>query len=437
MLALDCHARDPELYEQEPINYSAAVPRNGVDLLQKQIAAGELNLGATDRQAVEALLRRLQIPIESQLLVFSRTSFQRERINPNHPRAIYFNDNCYVGWVPGGLIEITTLDSVLGPIFYSFDPAAVQKNAAHCFVRDIDCMRCHGGTFVRGIPGLLARSVFPDEQGDPIMRFGSEVVDLRTAFTNRWGGWYVTGLPGESLHRGNLLFSGKAEKPDQDLKHGANLTDLSDRFDTKKYLFQGTSDIVGLLVFEQQLTIQNALTRASLDTRRMLDYQKNLQAAFKTPATEEPEYDSVKSVFEHSAQDVVDDLLFKDEARLPAGIQGSPAFQKAFLSSALKTGDGKSLKDFDLHGRLFQNRCSYLIYSESFRSLPAPLKRRIYARLGHALRPVDPDPRYAYLDSEERRRILSILRETDPKLSSALDAAMSEVPNRQTAQSGQ
>src|SRR5580765_4586905 len=125
----DCHARDAELYEQDPINYSATVPRDGVDLLQKQIAAGELKLGSTDRQAVEGLLRKLQIPIESQLLVFSRTSFQRDRISPNHPRAIYFNENCYVGWVPGGLIEITTLDPVLGPIFYSFDPAAVQKNA--------------------------------------------------------------------------------------------------------------------------------------------------------------------------------------------------------------------------------------------------------------------------------------------------------------------
>jgi hypothetical protein len=437
MFACHCHARDAELYEQDPINYSAAVPRDGVDSLQKQIAAGELKLGSTDRQAIEALLRRLQIPIESQLLVFSRTSFQRERINPNRPRALYFNDNCYVGWVPGGLIEITTLDPVLGPIFYSFDPAAVQTKAAHCFVRDIDCMRCHGGTFVRGIPGLLARSIFPDEQGDPIMRFGSEVVDLRTAFTNRWGGWYVTGLHGESLHRGNQLFSGKAEKPDQDLKRGANVTDLSDRFDIKKYLFQGTSDIVGLLVFEQQMTIQNSLTRASLDTRRMLDYQKNLQAAFKTPPTEEPEYDSVKSVFEHSAQDVVDDLLFKDEARLPAGLQGSPAFQKAFLSTAVKTSDGRSLKDFDLRGHLFQNRCSYLIYSETFRSLPTPLKRRIYARLGHALRPADPDPRYAYLDREERARVLSIIQETDPKLWSALSTAVSEVRNQQAAQSGQ
>jgi hypothetical protein len=437
MMVLPSHAQEAEIYEQEPFNYSVAAPHDGVDLLQKQIASGELKLGFTDRQAIEALLLRLQIPIDTQLLVFSRTSFQRERINPDRPRAIYFNDNCYVGWVPGGLIELTTIDPVLGPMFYSFNPAAVQTNAVHSFIRDSDCLRCHGGTFVRGIPGLLARSVFPDEQGDPITRLGSEVVDLRTPFTNRWGGWHVTGLHGESLHRGNLLFSGRAEKPEQNFKPSANVTDLSNRFDTKRYPAQGVSDIVALLVFEQQLTIQNTLTRASLNSRRMLDYQKKLQIALKTRVTEELEYDSVKSVFDHTAQDVVDDLLFKDEARLPVGLQGSPDFQKAFLSAATKTKDGKSLKDFDLHGHLFQNRCSYLIYSETFRNLPIPLKQRICARLGRALRSLNPDPRYAYLDKDERERILSILRETDPELGSALAMASSESPNQVTAQSRQ
>jgi hypothetical protein len=376
-LAFHCRAAELELYEQEPFNYSATVPHDGISPLEKQISSGELKLGSTDRVVIERLLRRLQIPVESQLLVFSRTSFQREQIRPEHPRALYFNDHCYVGWVPGRLVEITMLDPVLGPIFYTFAPAAVQTNAARCFIREPDCLRCHGGTFVRGIPGLLARSIFPDEQGNPIMRFGSEVVDLHTPFTNRWGGWYVTGLDNKTLHRGNRLFSSQADTPES-----ANVTHLTDRFDVKQYLAQGSSDIVALLVLEQQLTIQNTLTRASLDSRRMLDYQKKLQLAFKTPVTEE--------------------------------------------LNARKTSDGNSLKDLQLNGHLFRNRCSYLIYSESFRSLPAQLKRRIYARLARALRPSEPDPRYAYLDSDERARILSILRETDSELGSALTGAISE-----------
>jgi hypothetical protein len=130
LLALSCRAADQELYEQEPFNYSAAVPRDGVTLLEKQLSSGELKLGSTEREVIGSLLRRLQIPVESQLLVFSRTSFQREQIRPEHPRALYFNDYCYVGWVPGGLVEIATLDPVLGPIFYTFAPAAAQTNAA-------------------------------------------------------------------------------------------------------------------------------------------------------------------------------------------------------------------------------------------------------------------------------------------------------------------
>ena len=111
------HAREAELYEQEPFNYSAATPRDGMGLLQKQIVSGELKSGATDRKVVEALLRSLKIPSESQLLVFSRTSFQRERIRPEHPRALYFNDQCYVGWVPGGIVEIRRLILCSAPSF--------------------------------------------------------------------------------------------------------------------------------------------------------------------------------------------------------------------------------------------------------------------------------------------------------------------------------
>jgi hypothetical protein len=429
-----CYAREAEPYEQEPINYSAATLQDGMSLLQKQIAGGELKSGEGDRGVVEALLCRLKIPFESQLLVFSRTSFQRERISPAHPRAIYFNDQYYVGWVPGGLVEITTIDPILGPIFYTFDPAVVQSNTANYIVRESDCLRCHGGTFVREIPGLFARSVFADQQGNPIIRFGSEVVDLRTPFTNRWGGWYVTGLHGQSSHRGNLFFSEQHEKPENSLKHGEDAKEISERFNVKPYLAEESSDIIALLIFEQQLTIQNRLTRASLDSRRMLDYQKKLQLAFKTPVTEEPEYDSVKSVLDHTAQDVVDDLLFKGEAELPTGIQGSQAFQKAFLAAAKETTGGKSLKDLDLQGHLFQNRCSYLVYSESFRSLPGALKRRIYARLEHALRAADPDPRYGYIGSEERDRILHILRETDPALWSALNQISSRPSKTDNAQ---
>lgn len=409
-------AQGAEPYEQPPISYSATLPHDALTQLQTRLAAGQLQLTGSGKEIVQRLLRELQIPVESQLLVFSKTSFQRQRIRPDHPRALYFSDTCYVGWVPSGLIELTTVDPQLGPIFYSYDPHADTPK----FVRDNDCLSCHGGNFVRGIPGVFVRSVFTDAQGEPLLRFGSELVDFRTPFTNRWAGWYVTGKHGTTRHRGNVVAQDKNSELVVDLKRGANVTDLSHFFETKAYLAAG-SDIVALLVYEHQLAMQNTLTRASQDCRRMLAYQKNLQHDLKEPVTEELTYDSVKRVFEGAAKDVVNDLLFKDEAPLPEGLEGAAAFQSAFQTGAPRDRAGRALKDFHLRGHLFQNRCSYLIYSESFLALPEPLKRRIYRRLGQALHPTNPDPQYAYLGGEERTRISSILQQTHPEFRQALE----------------
>lgn len=408
-------AQGTESYEQPPVSYSATPPRDALVAVQQRLAAGQLKLTGSGREIVQSLLQELHIPVESQMLVFSKTSLQRQRIRPDHPRALYFSDTCYIGWVPSGLVEVTTIDPQLGPIFYSFDPNADAPK----FVRDNECLSCHGGTFVRGIPGIFVRSVFTDAQGEPLLRFGSEVVDFRTPFTNRWAGWYVTGKHGTALHRGNILAKDKDGELVVDLKRGANVTDLAAFFETKAYLTPH-SDIIALLVYEHQLAMQNTLTRASMDCRRMLAYQKNLQHDLKEPVTEELTYDSVKRVFEGTAKDVVDDLLFKGEAQLPPGLEGSAAFQRAFQAGARRDREGRSLKDFHLRGQLFQNRCSYLIYSDSFLALPEALKRKVYSRLGHALHPTNPDPQYAYLGDEERARISSILRQTHPELRQAL-----------------
>ena len=413
-------ARDPEPYEQSPINYSATQPQDPIARIQARLAAGEVKYGSTDRDLLLALLREFKVPVESQVVVFSKTSLQRHRIRPDHPRAIYFTDNAYIGWVPGGLMEVTTIDPVLGPVFYALDPAAVRANAPRAFVRDGDCLRCHGGTFVRGIPSVFVRSLYTDPEGEPMLRFGSEVVDFRTPFENRWGGWYVTGKHGAALHRGNVLAQEKKDQLVVDFKRGANQTSLSGFFETQDYPANG-SDIIALLVLEHQTTMQNTLTRASVNCRRMLEYQKNLQRDLKEPVSDDLTYDSVKSVFESSAQEITDDCLFKGEAELPAGLEGSPAFQGAFQRSARRAADGHALRDFSLKGHLFANRCSYLIYSESFLQLPAQLKRRVYDRLTRALKATDADPRYAHLGADERARIAGILRATHPELRLVLD----------------
>jgi hypothetical protein len=270
---------------------------------------------------------------------------------------------------------------------------------------------------VREIPAVFARSIPTDRNGQPIFSQGSTVVDDTTPFAERWGGWYVTGSHGPVRHRGNL-FSREADgRLAVDLDHGDNRSDLPALAGAARYLAP-TSDIVALMVFEHQCAVQNALVRAAFQCRRMLRYQQNLQRDLKETVTEAPTYDSAKRVFDSCAQDVLDRLLLKDEAVLPeGGVAGSHEFAEAYGRNAPRTKDGRSLKDLDLKKRLFRWRCSPLIYSPSFRELPAHLKQRILARLRRVLEAPDPEPRYAYLGNEERAGIRAILEETLPAAS--------------------
>ena len=398
-------------YEHAPVSYSATVPRDAIMRLKLRLAKGDVALAGGELQMVQILLTELGVSADTQTLVFSRTSFQRSRIRPDQPRALYFSDSVYVGWVPGGLVEVTAIDPQLGPVFYTMELPGGRRGAPK-IERDADCLRCHGGAFVREIPGVFVRSVFPDTNGDPLLRHGTQLVDDETPFEQRWGGWYVTGYRGATAHRGNafafekgdqLVFAPALKRPDE----------LSAFFDTTAYL-KPTSDVVALLVFEHQMAVQNSLTHAGFAVRRMTTYQHGLQKTFKEPETDEPVYDSVKSVFASSAQDVVDRLLFRHAAPLPSGVTGHPDFVMNFARGAPRSAVGHALKDLQLSGRLFAQRCSYLIYSESFRALPATLKVRILDRLDSALRSRDPKDRYAYLPSDEKQRIRDILIETHP-----------------------
>ncbi|MDO8541837.1 MAG: hypothetical protein Q7S40_15480 [Opitutaceae bacterium] len=398
-------------YEQPPIAYSATAPKDAVVRLQEQIKRGELQFRGSDLDVLQTLLRALDVPAPSQVVVFSKTSLQRGRIRPKNPRAIYFSDTAYVGWVPGGLIEVATIDPQLGPVFYSLDPQAARE-AGPKFHRDTDCLRCHGDMFVRGIPAVFARSLFPTATGEMLLRHGSTVVDDRTPFETRWGGWYVTGYTGKLPHRGNTFAT---EENDQLVFEatGRRPENVRDYFDPKNYPCD-TSDIVALLVIEHQMAMQNSLTRAGLGARKMLAYQKGLQLTFKEPVTDEPAYDSVKSVFASAVEDVLDHLLFREEAALPDGVVGSERFRQTFGEKAPRSSKGHSLKELVLRGHMFANRCSYLIYSPSFRELPPSLKSRILTRLQDVLLNRDRSSRFAYLPADEKQRIYDILRETHP-----------------------
>ena len=135
-------AQNHEPFEDPPINYSTTVPVDAVSRLNAAMAkqAEEIR-GWPARRRLRWLLEQLQVPVESQLLVFGKTSLQRGLISPGNPRALYFSDEAYVGWVPGGAIEITVFDPVLGATFYVLD--AQQPETAPLIARSQECLLCH------------------------------------------------------------------------------------------------------------------------------------------------------------------------------------------------------------------------------------------------------------------------------------------------------
>lgn len=418
-----------QAFEREPISYSARQPHDAVQSLENQLADATVRLEGDDRTVLRQLLGYLGISETSQMLVFSRTSFQNDLIRPNHPRALYFGDNAYVGWVPDGLIEVTAMDPDLGPVFYSFDPhptatarTGTTATKAPRFVRDDDCLRCHGGTFIRDIPAVLSRSVYTDTRGQPVLSLGSELVDDTTPIEQRWGGWYVTGTHGSVRHRGNLTIPGESIPTKAQVESAANRTNLDGSFDTTRYL-SATSDIVALMVFEHQLAAHNVLTKAGQHCRWMMYYQEGLQRSFQETVTPEPVYESVRHAFDHSVEQVLDVLLFKNEAALPTGgVQGGEAFAMNFSRPGTRSPSGGSLRDLDLKRRLFRLRCSYVIQTAFFQHLQPVLRRQILERLHRVLtRPTD-EPRYAYLESGERQSIREILETSVADLPSSWNA---------------
>src|SRR5262245_3957937 len=192
-------------YDREPIRYSTAPANNVVSRLEERLAAGKTQLPHEKRLGyLRSLLGELTVPVSSQMLVFSKTSLQRNRISPQTPRAIYFNDDVYVGFCQSGdVIEVAAVDPQLGNVFYSLDQNAPDRPR---FTRQGDnCLICHGSSQNQGIPGLLVRSVFSDPTGLPLLSAGSYRIDHTSPLEKRWGGWYVTGTHGKQTHLGNLI----------------------------------------------------------------------------------------------------------------------------------------------------------------------------------------------------------------------------------------
>lgn len=381
--------------------------------LQKQLESGTIKLDHNGRNGyLDSVLRLLAIPPSSQSLVFSRTSFQRDRISPSNPRALYFNDDTYVGWVRGGdLMELAATDRQLGTIFYTLDQRKPADGTAPSLKRETQaCLQCHGGAMTRDTPGLLVRSVYPDSAGLPVLSAGTYLTTQQSPWSQRWGGWYVTGTYGNMRHMGNSVVTNEAE-PDASLDRaaGANVTDLSKKFDPSAYPSPG-SDVVALLVLEHQASTHNLLARAAEQARAALRDEAAMNQALGRPHAHRS--GGATERIESAGEALVRQMLFVDEPALTDPVEGTSSFAAEFESKGPRDAMGRSLRNFDLKRRLFRYPLSYLIYSESFDALPDELKQHVYRRLWEALSSDDDTGDFAHLKRSQRRAIVQILAET-------------------------
>jgi hypothetical protein len=251
------------------------------------------------------------------------------------------------------------------------------------------------------VPGLLLRSVPTFENGQINPRLGNFNPDHRSPFTERWGGWYVTGELGRIEHMGNLLLKTTADPDLKTIASNIGVTSLAKRFDQQGYLTP-FSDAVALMTFEHQKHMTNLLVRIGWDA----------QHALALPRTEENRH-IVAALLESSARELVDYLLFVDETPLPNAI-GRSAFAEEFASLGPFDKQGRSLRQFDLKTRLMRYPCSYMIYSKAFDALPGEARDAIYRRLWEVLS--DTTPGAKRLTSDDRRAVVQILRATKPGL---------------------
>ncbi len=366
------------------IGYHTATPRDPFSLLLQQLRAGQRQLRTDSEQdLLESLLETLRIPASSQMLVFSATSFQTGLISVRNPRALYFNEDTYVGYVPGGRLEIVSVDPQIGSVFHLLDrwaPGQIPRSE-----RSERCMNCHAPRKTGAIPLLLVESMIPSPTGGGEKSYRGEVDGHSIPHPDRMGGWVVTGAPQDYPHQGNAIIK-TADRTSQRIP-----VEPGSLFDWNHYPVR-TSDVLAHLLHEHQVGFINRCTSAAYKARTL---------GTQTPGPET----------QRLAADLVRYLLFTDEAPLPqGGVPGDPSFKAAFLSSRRPTKDGASLKDLDLQTHLLRHRCSYMIYSQSFTGLPRPLKQTVYILLDRALR--EPGRDSAHLPLAERAAIRTILRET-------------------------
>lgn len=395
------------------VNAEDNSPENEISELQERLDRGDVKLVCDKEYGyLKSLLSVLKIPVESQLLVFSKTSMQQRRISPRTPRAVYFSESVSVGYCQSGdILEVSAADPNLGTVFYTLSQAASETTPQ--FERNKgNCLVCHSSSRTGGIPGHLARSLFVDSRGQPVASADNLNVDHTTPIEKRWGGWYVTGQHGVQKHLGNFILERDQSTRDVDNSDGFNVLRLDDRLKVDRYL-SPHSDIVALMILEHQVIVHNQIVKAGFETRKALHDQIS-QGSEIDPSGAKSE-DTARRI-QIAGEALVDALLLVDEARLTSPIRGTSGYAEVFVRVGPRDSEGRSLRDLDMKQRMFKYPCSYLIYSDSFNALPPEMRVFIWKRLWVVLSGEDPSEKFRHLGSAERQAIIAILRETKDDL---------------------
>jgi hypothetical protein len=361
------------------IKYLTTDTDTAVDRLNAKLRDGSAKLVFDEKTGyLKSVLELLQVPVESQVMVYTQTSLQAQHIRMDNPRAIYFNDSVSVGYIRGaGLIEVTAHDANMGTIFYAINQVPATQAT---FGRDTQCLRCHLSWDTLGVPGLSVLTTFPRKSEADYANGGT--VDHYRPIDERWGGWYVTGKKVPAKHMGNLplIMSKPIAVPAR--------PSLEGQFDLSGYLTP-YSDVVALMVLDHQAHFINLVTRATWETR--LGDQMRIA---------------------ESAATLADYMLFVEEAPITGGMEGSSGYAEKFMAMGPKDSKGRSLRDLDLKTRLQKYPLSYLIYSPAFRALPEAPKNLVMGQINRVLSGEVTGPKYAHLTPAIRAAIQEILKET-------------------------
>lgn len=392
--------------------------------LRERLAAGELTLAFDSAHGyLPALLDALDVPVSSQTLVFSRTSLQTDRIAPWAPRALYFNDDVYIGWVQESpIIEIAAIDPEGGAVFYTL--SQTEPTEANFRTETTTCLMCHESRSVTGgPPGLIIRSVVTDRLGYPITDLHPGTTTARTPIERRWGGWYVTGTHGMTGHSGNVYAEVLSHEVSQrerfaaefDFSAGSNVTDLGDRFFTDAYLTPH-SDLVALMVLTHQVQVHNLISLVRSETEAALELEAMQRGGGTTGGDAEGHLPGTLARVTGPVARLLDAMLFVGEVPLPGQVRGTSDFASEFPLQGPHDAEGRTLRELDLETRVFRYPFSFLVHSDAFRSLPELPRRLLAERLMEVLTGAGDADRYAHLTEDDRGAALEILMATEPEL---------------------